>query len=59
MVDVLGRTVRVLADETAGPGLYRFEWDGRVDSGRPAASGVYFYRLILQDHVVTGRLIKI
>jgi len=42
--DVKGRRVRTLA-RSVPPGLYVLSWDGRDDSGRPAASGVYILRL--------------
>ena len=44
--DVLGRRVRALhSGETLTAGQYRTPWNGRDDEGRPAASGVYLYRL--------------
>ncbi len=44
--DVLGRRVRALhRGETLAAGSYRTSWNGRDDEGRPAASGVYLYRL--------------
>jgi len=43
--DVTGRRVRILVNEDRSAGGYREMWDGLDDDGRPAASGVYFYRL--------------
>jgi hypothetical protein len=44
--DVSGRVVRVLVDAATEPGGQRqATWDGRDDSGRDVASGVYFCRL--------------
>ncbi|MGQ0723368.1 MAG: S8 family serine peptidase [Candidatus Eiseniibacteriota bacterium] len=43
--DVTGRKVRTLLARTVSSGEYRVSWDGRDDSGRPAAAGVYFARL--------------
>jgi hypothetical protein len=43
--DVSGRRVRTLASGSYPAGYQRAVWDGRDDSGRPAASGVYFLRL--------------
>ena len=43
--DVRGALVRTLLDEVLEPGTYRLEWDGRDQSGRQMASGVYFLRL--------------
>jgi len=43
--DVSGRKVRLLADGPRGAGEGSAEWDGRLDGGGAAASGVYFYRI--------------
>ncbi len=43
--DALGRAVRNLFSGEKPEGTYRFEWDGKSDSGSPLSSGVYFYRL--------------
>jgi flagellar hook assembly protein FlgD len=41
VVDVRGRLVRTLADESLAPGNYQRLWDGRDAEGRPLPSGVY------------------
>lgn len=43
--DAGGRRVRTLVDEPRAAGDQDVRWDGRDSSGRPVASGVYFYRL--------------
>lgn len=43
--DVVGRRVRTLYRGRHEPGSYLIGWDGRTDTGRPSASGVYFVRL--------------
>ena len=40
-----GQQVRALVDGQRAAGRYRVVWDGRDDAGRPAGTGVYFYRL--------------
>jgi hypothetical protein len=45
LYDVLGREVRILEEGTKAPGEYTVSWDGRDGAGRPAASGIYIYRL--------------
>ena len=40
-----GRKVATLLNETRGPGLHEVIWTGQDDSGRQAASGMYFYRI--------------
>jgi hypothetical protein len=54
--DLLGRRVRVLVDgQTQEAGPHAVEWSGRR-GGRPAASGVYFYRLKAGDFTDSGKL---
>lgn len=43
--DLSGRLVRVLVNEPQEPGYYSVTWDGKDETGRPAAAGIYFYRL--------------
>ncbi len=43
--DVLGRRVRVLVSGERVAGPHEAVWDGRDDAGRPAAAGLYLYRL--------------
>lgn len=43
--DVTGRQVKTLADGQFDAGTHTLDWDGRDASGRPVASGVYFYRM--------------
>ena len=43
----------------AGPpqaGYHRL-WNGRDDAGRPVASGMYLYRLVTEEGVLTRKLI--
>jgi len=43
--NVLGQTVKTLADQEMDAGYQTVSWDGRDDNGNIAASGVYFYRI--------------
>lgn len=43
--DILGRNVVTLVDRVHHVGAYSANWDGKDALGRPAASGLYFYRL--------------
>jgi hypothetical protein len=60
VVDARGRTVRVLSDGRRPTGAYTAEWDGRDAAGRPAASGVYLFRLSLgrETRTVKGLLVR-
>jgi subtilisin family serine protease len=57
---ISGRKVRTLVDsERLAPGLHRATWDGRDRSGRPVASGAYFYRLGVDGEVETRKMILV
>ena len=43
--DLLGREVKTLVHRKLAPGSYSVKWDGRDETGKPVASGVYIYRL--------------
>ncbi len=43
--NILGQTVKQWSDESLPAGTYRFEWDGKNESGGDIASGVYLYNL--------------
>lgn len=45
VLDVLGRTVRVLLDDVRFPGTHPATWDGRDAAGQRAAAGLYLLRL--------------
>ena len=47
-----GRLVRRLLEERAPAGTHETIWDHRDDSGRTMPSGVYFYRLTVEDRPV-------
>jgi hypothetical protein len=47
--DLLGRKVRTLVSEQLSSGLKSVTWDGKNDSGKEVASGVYFYQLKVGD----------
>ena len=55
--DVHGQRVRMLADGHYGAGLQRVRWDGRDEDGRPAASGVYLYRIRADNRIQTRKLL--
>ncbi len=58
--DVAGHRVRSLIDGQVMPaGNRAVVWNGQDDSGRPAATGVYFYRLQAGEFADTGRMMLI
>ena len=57
--DLSGRRVRTLLDEHRAAGHHDLEWNGRDDSGRRLASGVYFYRLEAGDFRAADKLVMV
>ena len=55
--DVSGALVRTLVDESQQAGTKMVTWNGRDDSGRQVATGVYFYRLTAGRFSETRKMI--
>ena len=51
-----GQRVAVLNQGPQQAGHYRLHWDGRDSEGHPLASGVYLYRLVTAEGVLTRKL---
>jgi hypothetical protein len=52
-----GRLVVTLLDRPLAAGEHRLRWDGLDGSGRPAAAGVYWLRLVSPGGVASRRLV--
>ena len=55
--DATGRLVRVLANGTFEAGPHSLRWDGVMENGRTAPSGVYFFKLHSPDGDGAKRLV--
>ena len=58
-LEVLALSGQRLVTLWQGPrqaGHHRLHWDGRDDEGRPLASGVYLYRLVTAEGILTRKL---
>ena len=51
-----GQRVAVLIQGQQQSGYHRLHWDGQDDAGRPLASGIYLYRLVTSEDVLTRKL---
>ena len=51
-----GQRVVVLHQGPQQAGYHRLRWNGRDDAGRPVASGMYLYRLVTNEGVLTRKL---
>jgi len=57
IINAAGQRVRVLADRYFSEGFHSLIWNGRDDSGRKAAGGIYFYRLAAGGEPHIGKMI--
>ncbi len=56
--DVRGRLVRTLVDgDRYESGRHRVTWDGRDEHAREVPSGIYFYRIRVDDFSATNRMV--
>ena len=51
-----GQKVRTLVQEKQGSGFQSINWDGRDDAGQKLSSGIYLYRLQVDNKVQTKKL---
>jgi hypothetical protein len=54
--NIAGRTVRRLTTGARPAGRHSVKWDGRDAAGQRVAAGVYFYRLVAADRVLTRKM---
>lgn len=57
--NTLGQLVNTLVDGYKQPGMYSASWNGKDNSGRTAANGVYIYRLESGDFKATKKMVVI
>ncbi|MDX2473638.1 MAG: proprotein convertase P-domain-containing protein, partial [Candidatus Krumholzibacteria bacterium] len=57
--DLSGRLVRSLVDENLARSSHTYQWDGADNSGRRAASGVYYYRVQTERTSETGKMMLV
>jgi subtilisin family serine protease len=57
--DILGRRIRTVIDEHLLAGEHSILWDGTSDSGEPAASGIYFYRVHYNSSSLTRKMMLV
>ncbi|MCK4576704.1 T9SS type A sorting domain-containing protein, partial [candidate division WOR-3 bacterium] len=50
--DVMGRLVRTVANLEQSVGMHSVQWNGKMNDGRAATSGVYFCRLTIEGNEI-------
>ncbi|MGB2697594.1 MAG: T9SS type A sorting domain-containing protein [Candidatus Zixiibacteriota bacterium] len=54
--NVMGQKVKILVDEGLTAGIHTITWDGTNESNQNVSSGIYFYRIVTQENVVTRKM---
>jgi hypothetical protein len=57
--DVTGRRVKQLSGGPLGAGAHSVDWDGRDESGRAVAGGVYLVRVKVASETTTAKLVHL
>jgi hypothetical protein len=55
--NIRGEEVCTLLEETQNPGSYQISWNGKNDTGEDFASGIYIYRLTVNNKTVSRKLV--
>lgn len=55
----LGQKIRTLVTTRQPAGGYEIQWDGRDDAGRAVGSGVYIYRLWVEEFTQSRKMLLI
>ena len=56
LFSVIGQRVAVLRQGHQQAGYHRLHWNARDSAGRPLASGIYLYRLVTDEGILTRKL---
>ena len=57
--NLLGQEIRMLEQGRKAAGAYHVHWDGRDEQGHPVSSGIYFYRMKVEDFVETKKMLML
>ena len=55
--NILGQQVKVLFDDYLQPGQHTVVWDGTNQSGEGVATGIYLYRLQVDNESQTKKML--
>ncbi len=55
--NVLGQKIKTLVNKEYNAGYYKETWDGTVENGASAASGIYFYKIDAGEYTATKKMI--
>jgi hypothetical protein len=57
--NITGELVRTLADTYQSAGKYSVYWDGKDKSSRQVASGIYIYRVMFENSILSKKMLML
>jgi flagellar hook assembly protein FlgD len=57
--NVLGQEVRTLVNDYETAGYKQVRWDGKNNSGKAVASGIYFYRIEVGKFIQSRKMLML
>ena len=57
--DITGRTVKSLVQHFQQAGAYRTAWNGKNDANKVVSSGIYLYRLQVNNKILTRKMLLV
>jgi len=55
--NLLGKSVKTFFLENRNPGRHSVQWNGKDDFGNQLPSGIYFYKLVANDVIISKKMI--
>jgi len=56
--DAKGTLVKDFFRQEASPGIIEYQWDGKDQKGSPVSYGGYFYFIMIDEEVISGKIFK-
>lgn len=57
--DITGRRITVLDQEIFTTGIHSINWNGTDESGKEVGSGIYFYKITIDNQSVSRKMLKL
>jgi len=55
--NIKGQMVKMLLHKPLPSGYHNIQWNGSDDNNRPVSSGIYFYRIKIDNHQTIGKML--
>jgi hypothetical protein len=57
IMDIYGKEIFTLVNNTQSPGTYNYVWNGKDNQGTKAADGIYYSTLITDNNLLTSKIV--